>query len=71
MSPDELIADAASLRLAFNRAAESFPAGFVMPDPVREWWMRFYAAIRDHEAGLALLGELARLREEVSRVAKP
>lgn len=63
MTPEE--ADAAHLRQAFNRAAENFPSGFVMPDPVKQWWSAFYCAIRDHDAGLRLLAELQRLKELV------
>lgn len=61
-------ADAAALRIAFNKAAESYPMAYVMPEPVRLWWAGFYAAIRDHEAGLRLLAELQRLREKAGEL---
>lgn len=55
-------ADAAALRRAFERAVAEYPAGFTLPEPVRLWWARFYEAVRDHTAGLALLAELERLK---------
>lgn len=74
MTPQEMEADAASLRRAFNRAAECFPAsvsqfldrsnaGKEELRKLMEWWSWFYAAIRDHEAGLKVLAELARAKE--------
>lgn len=65
MTPLELEADAASLRRAFNAAAEAWHSGNCGPmSPAqREVWAGLYAAIRDHEAGLKILGELARARE--------
>ena len=70
-------ADSASLRLAFNRAAETFPtsvsvflgqskAGIVQRELLTAWWSKFYEAIRDHAAGLTLLAELATLKEVVT-----
>jgi hypothetical protein len=70
-------ADAASLRRAFNRAAETFPGSVTAflnsRGPTWEcearklmaFWAQFYEAIRDDEAGLKLLAELRRLREQV------
>lgn len=63
-------ADAAALRVAFNRAAETFPisvAHFLERTPTGKaeaaklmaWWGQFYTAIRDTEAGLKLLAKLA------------
>lgn len=62
-------ADAASLRRAFVTAVETYPArlaGFLTKEgekAFREWWGAFYAAVRDHTAGLRLLAELQRAKE--------
>lgn len=62
-------ADAAALRLAFLDAVNAYPAhlaAFLTREgeaAFRAWWGRLHAAVRDHAAGLALLAELARLRE--------
>lgn len=67
-------ADAAALRLAFNSATETYPrhlAAFLSRDgetAFRAWWGQFYAAVCDHEAGLKVLAELARLKEEVEKL---
>jgi hypothetical protein len=69
-------ADAASLRLAFNRAVEKYPqhlCQFLSKDAeaaFRLWWGQFYEAVRDHTAGLAILAELQRLRERDEHGAK-
>jgi hypothetical protein len=72
----EAEADAAALRRAFNRAAETFPGsvtaflndrgptGKAEAERLMAWWAVFYAAIRDHSAGLALLAELQKAREK-------
>lgn len=67
-------AKAAALRLAFTRAAETFPASVVVflqqtpmgraeNDKLMAFWNEFYRAIVDSQAGLKLLAELERLRE--------
>lgn len=62
-------ADAAALRLAFNRASEVYPrhlAAFLTKEgetAFRQWWGQFYNAIRDSQAGLRLLAELQELRK--------
>ena len=61
VTPSE--ADAASLRRAFNRAVESYPAAHPMPKAVRCWFRELYEAVRDHTAGLKLLAELQRAKE--------
>jgi hypothetical protein len=73
MSDSEL--DAAALRRAFNRAAETFPgsvtaflnsrgpAGVGEANRLMAWWNEFYEAIRDTTAGLTLLAELAKTKE--------
>lgn len=77
MSENE--ADAASLRRAFNHAAETCPPNW-LPSNVggrvrdaieaafRDWWAEFYRAITSHEAGLQMLAELRRLRERVQEL---
>ena len=60
---DAMEADAAALRLAFNRAVETYPVPHPMPDAVRAWFTRLYEAVRDTTAGLRLLAELQRLGE--------
>jgi hypothetical protein len=63
-------ADAASLRRAFNAATETYPrhlAAFLSNEgeaAFRAWWGQLYEAVRDHQAGLRLLGELAAMKEE-------
>jgi hypothetical protein len=75
MSEEE--GDAAALRRAFNAAAETFPGSVTAylnrtptgrgeAEKLMAWWTRFYEAIRDHEAGLALLGELRRAKETIA-----
>ena len=67
-------ADAAAIRRAFDRAAECFPtsvsqfldrskAGQIELAKLVQWWGYFYAAVRDHGAGLAILGELVRAKD--------
>ncbi len=54
-------ASAAALILAFRRGAETYPPEEMTP-AVRKWWAVFYEAVRDSNAGLRLLAELAELR---------
>lgn len=58
-------ADAASLRRAFNAFAEDYNAGNCGPmsSVQRAVWAKLYVAVRDHTAGLAILGELQRAKE--------
>lgn len=58
--------DAAALRLAFNRAAETYPRHIPMSSEVQAWWAQFYSAIRDTQAGLAMLAESQQLRERLA-----
>lgn len=60
-------AEAAALRRAFNRAAETWPRNHPMPEAVQAWWGALYEAITSNRAGLDILAELARLREEAKR----
>lgn len=67
--------DAAALRRAFNRAAETFPGSVTAflesrgPGGKQEaaklmaWWATMYEAIRDTTAGLKLLAELQKAKE--------
>lgn len=71
MTPEEHEADAAALRLAFNRAAETFPWKHPMPEPVQEWWKALYKAITDRQAGLDLLKELHTLRTDAATRHRP
>lgn len=72
--PDSV--DAAALRLAFNKATETYPrhlAGFLSKDgeaAFREWWGQFYNAVHNHAAGLEVLAELARLNERIRELEK-
>ena len=62
-------ASAASLRLAFNRACETYPrhlAAFLTrggETAFRAWWGQFYDAVHSHTAGLEVLAEIAQLKE--------
>ncbi len=62
VTPEEVEADAAALRMAFNHAAETYPHEHPMPQKVQEWWAGMYKAITDRQAGLGLLAELRRLK---------
>ena len=71
----EIEGDAAALRRAFNRAAEMFPgsvtaflndrgaSGREQAQLLMAWWAEFYAAIVNTTAGLAVLAEVAQLKE--------
>lgn len=74
--------DAAALRQAFHRAAETFPASVSTfldsrgPQGKEElaklmaWWNRFYEAVRDHQAGLRVLAEIANLKADAPPPAR-
>lgn len=64
-------ADAASLRLAFNHACETYPrhlAAFLSKEgeaAFRTWWGQFYDAVHNRTAGLDVLAVIAELREQI------
>lgn len=62
-------ADAAALRLAFERAAQAYFTA-MNGKPRQQWtdeprsvWNSLYEAVRDNQAGLTLLAELERTRK--------
>ncbi len=72
-------ADAAALRLAFNRAVESYPssvarflcaskAGAEQNAILMAWWAKLYDAVRDTNGGGVVLAELAAIKEENAKL---
>jgi hypothetical protein len=67
--------DAAALRRAFDKAAETFPgsvtkflddrgpSGKAEAEKLMAWWAEFYEAVRDHAAGMSLLAELQKAKD--------
>jgi hypothetical protein len=64
-------ADAAALRLLFNRVVDKYPqhlAQFLTRDgeqAFRQWWTALYEGVRDSQAGLKLLAEMQQLKDRV------
>lgn len=74
MATMEAEADAAALRRAFNKAAESYPQNLTMSATaekiLRDWWQPLYAAITSTTAGLEMIGLVANLQIERDKLAE-
>lgn len=58
---------AAAFVVAFRRASEMFSLAGPMNPLQHEAWKQLYAVVASNEAGLDLLSELAKLREQVKQ----